>query len=156
MYLHGSEERVDTALHHLLNSAGPSIAGITRESHPQAVAVHDPAHLWRRNEYAVFQPFDAEEAVAGAIGADCAFDGAAGAGADGVLGGAATAIVATSAARAAAIAVVATTAASSAAVAVITAAAASAATITVVATAAANATAGRRFGAASWATALCT
>ena len=105
MYLNGPEERIDTAPHHLLNSAGPSITGITRESHPQAIAMHDPAHLWRRNEYAVLQPFDAEKAVAGTIGADCAFDGAAGSGADGVLGGAAAAIVSTSAARAAAVAV---------------------------------------------------
>ena len=48
------------------------------EPHAKTIAVHDATHFWRRDEDAVFQTFHAEESVAGAVGADGAFDGAAG------------------------------------------------------------------------------
>jgi hypothetical protein len=39
--------------------------------------MHDTAHFRRRNKDAVFEAFDAKEAVAGAISADRPLDGAA-------------------------------------------------------------------------------
>src|SRR5258708_32031711 len=73
----GSEEGVHPPSHHLLNGARPAIARVTREPHAEAVTMHDTAHFWGRNKDAVFEAFDAKEAVAGAIGADRPFDTAA-------------------------------------------------------------------------------
>jgi hypothetical protein len=47
--------------------------------------VHDAAHFSGGDEDAVFQAFDAEEAVAGAVRGDGTFDHASGVGAYGVL-----------------------------------------------------------------------
>ena len=44
--------------------------GVARNLHAQAIAVHHAAHLRRRQKDAVLEAFDAQEAVAGAIGAD--------------------------------------------------------------------------------------
>ena len=72
--LHSPKEGINAALDNLLHRARPPVARITRQPHTQAIAVHDSTHLGRRNEYAVFQTFDPEEAITGAIRANGAFD----------------------------------------------------------------------------------
>jgi hypothetical protein len=74
LHLDCPEKCIDTAFDDLLDSARPPVARITRQPHTQAIAVHYSTHLGRRNEYAVFQTFDPEEAITGAIRANGAFD----------------------------------------------------------------------------------
>ena len=67
--LHGAEERMYAALEHLVDHARPAIGRIARDLHPHAIAVHDAAHLRRREEHTVLETLDAQEAITGAIGA---------------------------------------------------------------------------------------
>jgi hypothetical protein len=77
LHLDGPEKSIDPTAHNILHSARPTVARIPRQPDPQAVTVHDSAHLWRGDENAVLQSLDAQETVAGAIRAYRPFDGAA-------------------------------------------------------------------------------
>ncbi len=74
LQFHGAEKRAHPALQHLLHRARPAIARITRHLHAQPVPVHHAAHFRRRQEHAFFESLHAQEAVAGAVGADRALD----------------------------------------------------------------------------------
>ena len=75
---HRAQKRVDTAAGNFLHFAEPAIAGIAAHSYTSAVAVHEPTHFTRRNEYAVSHAFDTQEPVASAMRADGSFDDVAG------------------------------------------------------------------------------
>ncbi len=74
---HRAQERSDASFHHLHERSGPAVGRIARHLHAQPVAMHDAAHLRWRQEDALFESVNLEEAVAGAIGADDAFYGCA-------------------------------------------------------------------------------
>src|SRR5579872_2059913 len=65
---------IHAAAHDPFDGAEPAIGRILVELHLQAIAVHDAAHLTRRDEDALLHPIDAKEPVTRTIGADHAFD----------------------------------------------------------------------------------
>jgi hypothetical protein len=77
MDLDSAEKRTDRALHNLLDSPRPTIAGIARELHAQAISMHHAAHFRRRDKNTVLQTLYTEETIASAIGAHGSFNRAA-------------------------------------------------------------------------------
>ena len=71
---HRTEEGGHATLEDLLERAGPAVGRIAGDLHPQAIPVHDAAHLRRRQEDALLEAINLEEAIAGAVGADGPLD----------------------------------------------------------------------------------
>ena len=71
---HACRETPYAALEHLLDHPDQRSVASRDDFHAQPIAVHHAAHLRRRQEHAVLETLDAQETVAGAIGAHGAFD----------------------------------------------------------------------------------